>query len=170
MATEEEFLEIHRLAMLGGEAEIARHVAGRLASTWLGLSRFRDVKDLCLETLEAGRDPDILNSLARARGVLGEVEEAMRVYLEAQKMYEEVGDRSGMATTRMRIGTLVVGNTYRNPAVLANIVGSIQGKHPLLSTASCLLPPSGSGSIIDSTNQVWGQLANTGLATEPQRG
>ena len=36
--------------------------------------------------------------------MLGEVDEARRLYLDAFKMYEEVGDRAGMATSLNNIG------------------------------------------------------------------
>ena len=83
MPTEEQLLEIHRLAVLGAEADIALDVTARLAGSWLGFSRFREVADLCLKTLELGPDPDTLNYLARAKRVLGEASEAMSLYLSA---------------------------------------------------------------------------------------
>ena len=52
MATEEQLLEIHRLALLGEETAIAQDVNARLAGAWLGVSRFRDVAELCSRTLE----------------------------------------------------------------------------------------------------------------------
>jgi hypothetical protein len=59
MPTEEQLLEIHRLALLGAEPEIARNVTGRLASSWLGLSRFREVRELCTKTLDLEQDPPV---------------------------------------------------------------------------------------------------------------
>ena len=93
MATEEQLLEIHRLAMLGGEAGIARDLTRRLAGPWLGVSRFREVAELCQRTLKAGPDARTLNSLARAKQVLGEVVEAMQHYRAALEMDERDGDR-----------------------------------------------------------------------------
>jgi tetratricopeptide (TPR) repeat protein len=109
MPTEEQLLEIHRLALLGAEANIAREVTGQLAGSWLSLSRFREVRELCTKTLELGPDPDTFAHLARAKEVLGEVAEAMRLYHGALKMYEEVGDRAGQATTLNNIGTVYYG-------------------------------------------------------------
>ena len=51
MPTEEQLLEKHRLACLGGETAIAQGISARLCSVWLGSSRFRDVEALCLKTL-----------------------------------------------------------------------------------------------------------------------
>ena len=104
MPTEEQLQEVHRLAILGGEADIAQDMTGRLAGAWLGFSRFQAVKDLCLKTLELEHDASTLNYLAAAKEVLGEVDEARRLYLDAFKMYEEVGDRAGMAATLNNIG------------------------------------------------------------------
>jgi tetratricopeptide (TPR) repeat protein len=62
------------------------------------------VRELCTKTLELGQDPDTLVSLAQAKNVLGEVAEAMRLYHDALKMYEDAGDRAGQATTLNNIG------------------------------------------------------------------
>jgi tetratricopeptide (TPR) repeat protein len=59
---------------------------------------------LCTKTLELGPDHDTFLSLAWAKNVLGEVAEAMRLYHDALKMYEEVGDRAGRARTLHSIG------------------------------------------------------------------
>jgi tetratricopeptide (TPR) repeat protein len=104
MPTEEQLLEIHRLALLGDEADIARALTSQLATSWLGLSRFREVRELCTKTLGLGPDPDTFVSLAWAKNVLGEVAEAMRLYHDARKMYEEVGNRAGLAGTLLSIG------------------------------------------------------------------
>ena len=98
LSTEEQLLEVHRLALLGAEADIARDVTGQLAGSWLAFSHFREVRELCTKTLELGPDP------GTAKQVLGEVDEAMRLYLSARKMCEEVGDRAGLAATFNNIG------------------------------------------------------------------
>ncbi|HZA21069.1 MAG TPA: hypothetical protein VFA32_00410 [Dehalococcoidia bacterium] len=62
MPTEEQLLEIHRLALLGAEAHIAQDVTRQLAGSWLSLSRFREVRELCTKTLELGQDSPTLSS------------------------------------------------------------------------------------------------------------
>jgi tetratricopeptide (TPR) repeat protein len=104
MPTEEQLLAVHRLALLGAEADIGREITGLLAGSWLRVSRFREVRELCTKTLELEQDPHTLMCLARAKQVLGEVAEAMRLYHDALKMYEEVGDRAGQAATLNNIG------------------------------------------------------------------
>ena len=69
--------------MLGGAADIAQDVTGRLADSWLGVSRFREVRDLCTRTLELGQAPATLNYLARAKQVLEDMEEVLRLFLAA---------------------------------------------------------------------------------------
>jgi tetratricopeptide (TPR) repeat protein len=106
MPTEEQLLEIHRLAVLGQSAAIARDVGTRLTGHWLGLSRFREVRALSLQTLSLGPHADTTGHLAQAKRVLGEVQEALTLYLDAFQMYEAVGDRAGLATTLTNIGVV----------------------------------------------------------------
>ena len=121
MPTEEQLQEVHRLAILGGEADIAQDMTGRLAGAWLGFSRFQDVKDLCLKTLELEHDASTLNHLAQAKEVLGEVDEARRLYLDAFKMYEEVGDRAGESVTRYNMAMI-----YRDQGKLQSAVEELR--------------------------------------------
>jgi len=104
--TEEQLREIHRLALLGGEAAIAQDVTSRLAGPWLQVSRFRAVRDLSRQTLQLGATPTTLTYLARALRVLGDGHEALRLYREALHMYDEAGDRAGLATTLSNIGVV----------------------------------------------------------------
>ena len=48
--------EVHRLAVAGGEAGIARDVGGRVGRVWLARSRFADVARLAELTLTLGED------------------------------------------------------------------------------------------------------------------
>ena len=104
MPTEEQLREIHRLAVLGEATEIAQSVGSQLTAYWLGVSRFREVRDVSLQTLTLGPHADTLVTLGRAKHVLGEGTKALELYGEPLKLYEEVGDRQGMATTLNNIG------------------------------------------------------------------
>ena len=104
MPTEEQLREIHRLAVLGEATEIAHDIGIRLTGYWLEVSRFREVRDVSLQTLTLGPHARTLVTLGWAKQVLGEVTEALKLYGEALKMYEEIGDRRGMATTLSNIG------------------------------------------------------------------
>ena len=106
MPTEEQLLEIHRLALLGEEAEIAHDVGAKLAGSWLGSSRFRDVAELGTKTLQLGSNATTLNHLGRAKEVLGDRQEALRLFLDAHKAYRSLGDRAGQAVTLNNIGSI----------------------------------------------------------------
>jgi tetratricopeptide (TPR) repeat protein len=104
MPTEEQLLEIHRLAVPGQSAAIAHDVGTRLTGHWLGVSRFREVRALSLQTLSLGPHATTMVHLARAKRVLGEVQEALTLYHEALQLYEAGEDRTGLAVTLNNLG------------------------------------------------------------------
>jgi tetratricopeptide (TPR) repeat protein len=81
--TEEEVLEIHRLALLGKKGEIASKVGAILASNLKAKSRFREALNLCKETLNIVENYHILHQLARSEEQLGEIEQAKQHYQKA---------------------------------------------------------------------------------------
>jgi tetratricopeptide (TPR) repeat protein len=109
MVTEEQLREIHRLAVLAQSAKIAQDVGTRLTGHWLGVSRFREVRALSLQTLSLGPHATTTVHLARAKHVLGEVQEALTLYRDALQLYEAVGDRTGLAVTLQNIGAVYDG-------------------------------------------------------------
>jgi tetratricopeptide (TPR) repeat protein len=82
-STEEQKLEIHRLALLGEEKEIAVKIGAILTNRWNDESRFREVIRLCESTLKITEDYRILHQLARSQEVLGEVDLAKNNYQKA---------------------------------------------------------------------------------------
>ncbi|MBD2181692.1 tetratricopeptide repeat protein [Aerosakkonema funiforme] len=80
---EEEALEIHRLALLGKETEIAVKLAKVLAINWNNKSRFREAVQLCKLTLKLNEDYRILHELARSEEALEKVELAQQFYQQA---------------------------------------------------------------------------------------
>jgi tetratricopeptide (TPR) repeat protein len=84
--TEEEVLEIHRLALLAKKGEIASKVGAILASNWRKKSRFREALYLCKSTLNIVDDYHILHQLARSEQELGEIEQAEQHYQQALKL------------------------------------------------------------------------------------
>jgi hypothetical protein len=74
------WVEVHRLAVAGGETEIARTVERRLARTWLATSRFTDVTRLAESTLSLGPDAGALYDLGWAKSSTGSPVEAMAAY------------------------------------------------------------------------------------------
>jgi hypothetical protein len=49
--------EVHRLAVAGREAGIAREAGDRVGRVWLARSRFADTARLAAQTLTLGEDP-----------------------------------------------------------------------------------------------------------------
>ncbi len=90
--SEDESLEIHRLALLGIETEIIVEITNSLAGQWRNKSRFREATKLCNSTLNIKRDYRVLNQLARCESNLGEVEQAKSHYQEAIDLSPEIDD------------------------------------------------------------------------------
>ena len=65
------WVEVHRLAVVGGEAGIARDVGGRLGRVWLRTSRCGDVVRVAEGTSSLGSDPGAHYDLGWAKGVAG---------------------------------------------------------------------------------------------------
>lgn len=81
--TEEQGLEIHRLALRGKVDKIAVEIADNLARRWKSQSRFREVVQLCNFTLEIAEHHLILHQLARSEQELGDVSKAQEHYQQA---------------------------------------------------------------------------------------
>ncbi|MBD3557967.1 CHAT domain-containing protein [Planktothrix sp. FACHB-1355] len=82
-STEEQRLEIHRLALRGNVENIAVEMAATLARYWKNRSRFREAVQLCKSTLEIAENYRILHELARSQQELGEVIQAKIYYQQA---------------------------------------------------------------------------------------
>jgi tetratricopeptide (TPR) repeat protein len=117
MPTEAQLQEIHRLAVLGAVANIAQQVGPWLTGAWLATSRFREVRKVSLQTLALGPHAQTLNDLAYAKQRLGEVQDALEHYTTATALYQEAGDRAGLAATLNNIGTVYNGLGDRQQAL-----------------------------------------------------
>jgi tetratricopeptide (TPR) repeat protein len=89
LPTEDQRLEIYRLAMLAGNAEIAIKMAQSLSNDWVTKSRYRETVKLCKSTLNLQPDASLLSLLARAERNLGEVAAVEQHCLEALKICPE---------------------------------------------------------------------------------
>ncbi|MEH2221785.1 tetratricopeptide repeat protein [Nostoc sp.] len=78
IATEEQYLEIHRLALQGKVGKIAVEVAKILADALYLVSRFREAIEVCRSTLEIIEDYRILHTLAVSEQEIGLVEQALK--------------------------------------------------------------------------------------------
>jgi tetratricopeptide (TPR) repeat protein len=82
-STEEQGLEIHRLALRGKEEEIAANMADVLARNLKSWSRFIEAVHLCELTLEITQDYRVLHELAQSEVYLGAVDKALEHYQQA---------------------------------------------------------------------------------------
>ncbi|MGH9839798.1 MAG: tetratricopeptide repeat protein [Blastocatellia bacterium] len=76
----DDLIEIHRLALLASDNEIAVEVGNFLAWRLNNNSQFREAELLCRATLALGPDYHIFHALARAEYVLGKAAEASEHY------------------------------------------------------------------------------------------
>jgi tetratricopeptide (TPR) repeat protein len=82
-STEEQKLEIHRLALLGEEKEIVSKIAYSLAIKWRSVSRFRETVQICKSTIEVSLDYKVLKEFGFAEQNLGNVQQALDYYQRA---------------------------------------------------------------------------------------
>jgi tetratricopeptide (TPR) repeat protein len=81
--TEAQALEIHRLALLGKDEEIAGNIARLLAQDLRDKSRFREAIHLCKSTLEITKNHSVLREIAFCEHQIGEVDRALNYYQQA---------------------------------------------------------------------------------------
>src|SRR5580692_12319158 len=98
------WVEVHRLAVAGREAGIARDVGGRVGWVWLARSQFADVARLAGLTLTLGEDARALYQLGWARRATGDGAGALPTYDQALRLYRAAGDRGNEAATLTSIG------------------------------------------------------------------
>ena len=110
-------VEVHRLAVAGHEADIARDVGRRVARVWLRTSRFADVVRLATATLTLGPDAGAFYDRGWALSSTGQPRQAMTDYEQALILYREVGDRAGEAATLNNIGLVYDGLGDRQQAL-----------------------------------------------------
>ncbi|MFN9208742.1 MAG: CHAT domain-containing protein [Pseudanabaena sp.] len=85
-STEEQKLEIHRLALLGDEKEIAVTINQSLAPNWNRKSRYREVVNNCKLTLSITESYKVLHSLAYAEDDLGAMDDCIQHYQRALEL------------------------------------------------------------------------------------
>src|SRR5215470_20308245 len=98
------WVEVHRLAVAGGEAGIARDVGGRVGRLWLARSRFADVAQLAELTLTLGEDARAFYQLGWARRATGDGTAALAAYDQALRLDRAAGARGNEAATLCAIG------------------------------------------------------------------
>ncbi|MBJ7296445.1 MAG: tetratricopeptide repeat protein, partial [Dolichospermum sp.] len=133
-STEEEKLEIHRLALLGKQGEIASTVGMAVTNKWIDTSQFRETSQLCKSILETVKDYRILTNLARSEKELGEIEQAHQHYQQALELCPAT-DEKGKAIIIHNLAVICV-NTgkieeaialYQQSLQLTKSIGDVQG-------------------------------------------
>ena len=111
------WVEVHRLAVAGGQAGIARATGGRIGWVWLARSRFADVARLAESTLLLGEDAGSFYHLGWARSSMGQLVEALAAYEKALRSYRTADDRGSEAGTLSNIGQVYAGWGQRDRAL-----------------------------------------------------
>jgi tetratricopeptide (TPR) repeat protein len=140
--SEEQALEIHRLALVGKAGEIAVKIAYPTAMQWINKSRFWDAVKICRETLEIINDYRIFHQLAKAQHQLGEVEEATFYYQQALETCPAEDEQENSAIIH-NLATLYMAQgeidqaiaLYQQSLELKEKIGDVQGK---AATLHCL--------------------------------
>src|SRR5580692_6148041 len=103
------WVEVHRLAVAGREAGIARDVGGRVGRVWLARSRFADAARLAGLTLALGEDARAFYQLGWARDSTGDPTAALAAYDQALRLYRAAADRGNEAAALSNIGLVYGG-------------------------------------------------------------
>jgi tetratricopeptide (TPR) repeat protein len=98
-SNEAQRLEIHRLAMLGGDGEIAFEMAKRLSDRWIAVSRYCAARNICEETLVLQTDGNLIYNLSRIYQTLGDLQKALDYAQQSIEIKREIGDRQGEAAS-----------------------------------------------------------------------
>lgn len=98
-STEDQRLEIHRLAMLGKDAEIAIEMAQILSGRWIDRSRFLAAQDICEKTLLLQKDRIIFHNLSRIYQTLGDLPKALSLSEQSIEINRQISNRNGEAAS-----------------------------------------------------------------------
>ncbi|MEH1915644.1 MAG: tetratricopeptide repeat protein [Nostoc sp.] len=134
-STEAKKLEIHRLALLGKDGEIAGKIASSLAGNLQNQSRFREAIHLCKLTLEITKNHSVLKEMALCEHQMGEVDQALNYYQQALNLCS-AEDEQELASIYHYLGALKA-NTgevdeaialYNQSLEITQRIGNVQGK------------------------------------------
>ncbi|NEQ33364.1 MAG: tetratricopeptide repeat protein, partial [Leptolyngbya sp. SIO4C5] len=157
--TEEQCLEMHRLALLTGKAEIAAVIGSALAANWHSQNRYREATVLGIETLSLVKDYRVYHALARSEEVLGEADDAVKHYQKALKLCPET-DEILKAATLNNMAQVIAnkGDIDRAMALwqeslqLLERIGDVRGKAATLNNIAQVIANKGD---IDRAMALW---------------
>ncbi|BAY75426.1 TPR repeat-containing protein [Nostoc linckia NIES-25] len=134
-AREAQSLEIHRLALLGKDEEIAARIASLLVNYLLHQSRFRETIHLCKSTLEITKNHIFLREIAYCERQMGEVDQALNHYKQALNLCP-AEDEQELASIYHDLGVLKASKgevdeafaLYNQSLEITQRIGDVQGK------------------------------------------
>ncbi|MBW4657417.1 MAG: tetratricopeptide repeat protein [Drouetiella hepatica Uher 2000/2452] len=134
-ATEAQDLEVHRLAMLARNGEIAAELGATLGHRWHSQSRFREAVALGEKTVALTADYRIHHSLARSQATLGAVASALENYQKALATCSEADQKEKFAILHNSAGIYAQQGQvkeaialYQQSLALKESIGDVQGK------------------------------------------
>ncbi|BAT56346.1 TPR repeat-containing protein [Nostoc sp. NIES-3756] len=134
-STEAQKLEIHRLALLAKDGEIAVNVANYVSRIWIPRSRFRETNEICQKTLKIIRNYRILSNLARVENEIGKVDQAVEHYQEAlnicpdNDIIEICGIKHCLAYIKSKSGELDLAlEMYQECLIKSESISNLKGK------------------------------------------
>ena len=150
-------LAIRGLALAGGEIDIAAAIVEWLCWRWIDRAAYRDVKDLCEDTLKYLEDYRVLHQLARAEEVLGDASKAEQHFRRALEILPPVRSNTPERELRGRAALLhnlaVLRLTLGNPAEAMELwqqsidihdqIGDVNGKAATLHNMAAVFAQQG---------------------------
>ena len=132
---EEQWLEIHRLALLGKEEKKAADIANSLANRYSQQSRFREAVQLCKSTLEIIEDYRVLKEMGYCESQVGEVDLALEHYQRALNLCP-LEDKKEQAAISHYLGMLKANSgeieeaiaLYQQSLAIFEQISDVQGK------------------------------------------
>ncbi|MBO3743956.1 tetratricopeptide repeat protein [Actinoplanes sp. NEAU-H7] len=110
-------MEVHRLAVAGGETRIARDTGHRLGRVLLPLSRFAEVQAIATATLTLGPDAGAFYQRGWARHATGRPRPALEDFQSALNLFRQADNRGDEAPTLNNIGLVYNGLGDRRQAL-----------------------------------------------------
>jgi tetratricopeptide (TPR) repeat protein len=105
-SSEEQRIELYRLALVADDGEIAVKMAKGLSDRWISTSRFREALILCQNALALQSDSKIIYNLAKIHETLGDWEKSLEFAQQCLTIDREIGNRQGEAASLHQIAII----------------------------------------------------------------
>ncbi|MEW5734114.1 MAG: tetratricopeptide repeat protein [Thermodesulfobacteriota bacterium] len=148
--SENQALEIWRLAMTSREKEVAFSMADVISTRMVNRNLYRQAEELCRQTLVLGDDFRVLHELARAEEVLGKTGEALEHYERAKALCPAKEKKEYAAICNNLAGlSASLGNTahaldlWEESLAIKNEIGDPHGKATTLGNMAEIIAQQG---------------------------